>query len=338
MNNDVFKTSGQKISANCMALMLFSLTLTACGSGSDDADPVSDAQNVAATENGTQGDSDAGTDAGMDSGMNDQNGTNTDAGGDNGTDTQSETGNTETTPVVPGGNVAFAGTVTLEKSGQFASAGFNSTNQAVSAQQVQNGIVSSVDSCVVSDSTAVTDSSQPGGIEYNPVSAGDVITLTSPAGSYAELVKSEANGFIFYGVAGDGSLPGPVPSGTVLDIPGDVFPAFPNVAVPDIAELTNVASSTGNTLTANSTVTWDAATSAGSFMNLSAAYTPPGSETSISVFCTVADDGSFSFPADTAAQMGSDFESLNFNLSRSGSTVVQNGNALLTVTVLSSSL
>lgn len=335
MNNDVFKTSGQKISANCMALMLFSLTLTACGSGSDDADPISDAQNVAATENGTAGDSDAG----MDTGMNDQNGTGT--GEDTGTgdnDTQGETDNTETTPVVPGGNVAFMGTVTLEKGGQFATAGFQSTNQAVSAQQVQNGIVASVDSCVVSDSTAATDPSQPGGIEFNPVSAGDVITLTSPAGSYAEIVKSEANGFIFYSVAGDGSLPGPVPSGTVLDIPGDVFPAFPNVAVPDIAELTNVASSTGNTLTANSTVTWDAASSEGSFMNLSAAYTPPGTENSISVFCTVADDGSFSFPADTAAQMGNDFESLNFNLSRSGSTVVQSGNALLTVTVLSSSL
>lgn len=313
-------------------------SLTACGSGSDDADPTANAENVAATENGTQGDSDAG----MNAGMNDQPGT--DTGGDNGTDGNTDTGGETVTGAdgngssepASGGNVAFTGGIVIEKSGKYATAGFQTTNQAVSAQQTQNGIVSSVDSCVVSANSA--DTNTPVQEDYIPISAGDVITLTSPAGSYAELVKSEVNGFILYGVAGNGSLPGPVPSGTVLDIPGDVFPAFPNVAVPDVAELTNVASSTGNTLTANSTVTWDAASGVGTYMNLSAAYTPSGSDTSTSVFCTVVDDGSFSFPADIAAQMGGDFMALNFNLSRSGSTFVQSGNAQLTVSVLSSNL
>jgi len=333
--------------------ILFSLTLAACSSsGSDETG--SNAQNNAVADGDTQ----QGTDGqpGMDSVTSGENvaGVNTVAGtGTNNGGSTTDDGNTETGIPATDGNVSFWGTVNIDQSDQSADAFFVSNTQNLSATQIQNIFSPSSDTCQFSENTINTTPTGPqdtpfGPVNFNPVSAGDVITLTSPAGTFAELVKMDDGNFISYEIEGGGNLPGAVPAGTIVDIPGDVFPAFLNVAVPNVAALTNVTSSTGSTLTASTTVTWDASPGTGSYMNLNASstilpdFTDPNIDldsitvTVISVDCTILDDGSFSFPAEIAAQMGNNFMAENFNLSRSGFTFEQRGNALLTVNVTSS--
>jgi len=316
---------------NNLLVILLALTVAACGGGStNDAEPNANNQNGATTDSGNQSTSGTGTGIGEQSNMNIDNGSN--AG-----------------PGVVSGNISFLGQVNLSQTGEFGSALFRTTDQNPMAAQIQSNFVTNSDTCIFSSKDIID--SLPDNLDafsFSPVSAGDVLTLTSPAGTFAELVKTEQAGFITYGVAGTGNLPSAVPVGTTVDIPGDVFPAFSNIAVPTVAAVTNVSLSTGTTLTANSTVTWDASSVAGTNMMLTANYTvlpdftDPNfdlnnfSLVSNTVNCTVADDGAFSFPADIVSQMGSDFKDENFNLSRNAYTFEQRGNALLYVSVSSS--
>lgn len=72
-----------------------------------------------------------------------------------------------------------------------------------------------------------------------PLSADETIVFSSPAGTFVTLQRTVVGESIVYAPEGDG-LPAPIPSGLVADIPGDEFPAFATVRIPDAAALEGV--------------------------------------------------------------------------------------------------
>lgn len=358
-----FQAGSSKLSAASLLIILLSLTLVACGGGSSSDNNSSDNDTSSEGDNTDSDiDSDPGTDADSntdsDSGGNSDSETDTDSDGDN-TTTDGNNSDPDTGPDsgpdsnVSGGDIAFVGSVSIDQTGQSASASFFRTTQSISGTEIQVNFFPNADSCVVTETNFdVENPILPGfeNLNLDPVGAGDVITLTSPAGTFAELVEEQQNGFIFYQPAGDGSLPGPVPEGTVIDIPGDEFPAFSNVGIPNATTLSDVTLSTGNFLTPDSTLSWTAASGSSSVMNLSASasslpdFTDPNFDPTTfnpadlaitSVSCTIVDDGSFSFPSSIRSQLGGGFSANAYNFSRDGYSFEQSGNAFLTISVSS---
>lgn len=255
------------------------------------------------------------------------------------------------------GNVILLGNIDIDADGDSANAIFVRTNLAVPVESAAQQVLFNTDMCEVIDFDTTLDPDFPldlEGIIFDPVSAGEIITLTSPAGTFTEFerMQEQLNTELFslYQVPGDGSLPGPLPANTVIDIPGDEFPAFTNVATPIVPPLTAFTSSTGQSVTAGSTFTWNGNPSGDSFINLSATvipifdpttFTDPNldlTDISFSVrtlSCSLVDDGSFSLPASIQAELGADFNA-DLAVSRTGLRFERNGDALLTVTVSSS--
>ena len=175
------------------------------------------------------------------------------------------------------------------------------------------------------------------GSDVDFASAGEIITLTSPAGTYTELTQvvalpNDANYVT-------GSLPpGPVPAGTLVDIPGDIFPAFSNLAIPEnIIPLTDF-SPAGGPLT--STFTWTPTNDPNSRVGLgfAAGITVSGTTVSAStiVLCSLIDDGSFSLPMEILDQIEPNLEILGgVNPTRQLFNFFQVGNALVSTSIVS---
>ena len=192
-----------------------------------------------------------------------------------------------------------------------------------------NSVPPSADSCRLRITSSIpTDVGVIGfpNAQFNFVSAGENFTLTSDAGTYATVAYSEDRFEI---------APYPAPAQLVLDIPGDVFPAFSNVVIPEVARAANFKPARNEVLTADTTVTWDPTGIAGNTIYLSV-FDFPAAGKVVDLFCSMTDDGEFELPADVQAVLnsslgvGAELNGAKQNL-RSIATIVQ-GDALLVVT------
>jgi len=249
--------------------------------------------------------------------------------------TSTETGNMEgasTTSAVSASMVSQYGLVNLESEDSVEiSASFFSFQQQIDFSEFIDQVKPTSDSCTVSSMELTAEfPTEFGGSIVTGIGAGDVITVSSPAGSYTELLKNERFGFIFYTIEEGVSLSAPAPNGLSLSIPGDVFPAFTNVAFPPIDPLL-VNSPVGfDLITPNTSFSWNASSNPESFIEISAISLPTGSGEIVSLECTVLDDGSFTFPAEIQTQMG-DFSGFG-SLSREVVSILQTGSSVLAVT------
>lgn len=169
-----------------------------------------------------------------------------------------------------------------------------------------------------------------GGNLFDIISAGDVLTISSPAGSYAEILKNEQFGIIFYALDENVALAGPVPDDLSISIPGEQFPAFTNVPIPALVPLQVSSPGDFNSITADTTFSWNASSNPDSFMEISASSFSADFTELVSVDCVALDDGSFAFPADTQSQMGA-FSGFG-DISREVVNIVRSGSSLLAVT------
>ena len=296
-----------------LSLILVVSMLTACGGGSSGGDSsagtTAGATTTGATDTGT-------TDSG-------------DTGGSTGGDTVSQIGFIDIDQFLFD---TSAPDIEL-------SAGFISSSTTINLDALSNEIKPTNDICQVRENVPFLDDGDDD-IDFtniNPsnittISAGETVTFTSPAGTYATLDRETAFGFTGYSLELDSNTS--VPSGLTVDIPGDEFPAFSNVPVPPVAFLTGLTISTGDVIDASSTFTWDASADSGSRLSISA-YTDFDfanllTSTRTEVDCEVVDDGSFSFPAAIQSQMGS-ITATDIEISRINISFVQSGNALLVV-------
>jgi len=173
------------------------------------------------------------------------------------------------------------------------------------------------------------------------ISVGEVITLSGPSGSIGELQRASiGSSFIIYN--GEVQTTEITSSGLTLDLPGDEFPAFSSVSVPDVtpfsltSELTTVGPfDTGVSI--DSTFEWEPALNEESRITLSTDTTFTSNlfdgERRAVISCILVDDGSFTLPADLQSQLiDFAFTELSFSIGREAIEVQQLGDAVLFVT------
>ena len=228
--------------------------------------------------------------------------------------------------------VSFFGTVAFSNQNARGIFTLLETPTPVTSLPLVTDFFQDVDTCKISligQDSIGTDS------ESITVSAGEVLTAISPAGSFVELNRIEALSGFDYVLADGADYSGIVPVGTVVNIPGDVFPAFTEIDVPVVDELANL---TPNSLPISGSTNFNwtpPAENVTSSIRFRLTSEPSPINTFITeVDCTVIDDGSFTFPADTQAVLGPDFEAVVVSVSRTGLNLVTQGNAALLVFTL----
>jgi hypothetical protein len=230
------------------------------------------------------------------------------------------------------GNFQFFGIVNFILSGsQPAYAGigasFSKFDRSVPVTGFTNELLPAEDTCVVETVDSTDDSdNDPDDFQEEIISAGEIITVSSPAGTYAELQEKNKFGSIVYQPAVE-VLPVPFPTGMVLDIPGDVFPAFANVAVPNVEPL--VVTDNGGV---NGNYTWT--TGSDSNARIRIGFTSPDSTNSdaeTTVICIVIDDGQFSLPASVTSQLPSNSTTPDADLHRMAVNIIQSNKAYLLI-------
>lgn len=165
------------------------------------------------------------------------------------------------------------------------------------------------------------------------VSAGETMTLTSPMGTYATLERQTLNipslgTVIAYTTPMGDALPGLPPSGLTIDIPGDVFPAFSNVAVPDLpASLVDFSPPLFSAVDESTVFSWTPSGVAGAGVTLELV-----SDTE-SISCLLVDDGNFTLPASVTEQLSGPFAGTVDDLGREAATLVSIEDTVLFVLV-----
>lgn len=203
--------------------------------------------------------------------------------------------------------------------------------QAQDASIFVNSVPPAVDNCKLDITATIgTDVGVIGfpDAQFTLVSAGENFTLTSDAGTYATVGYSDSRFEI---------APYPAPANLVLDIPGDVFPAFSDVTIPEVVRVANFSPGRNEVLRADTTVTWDPTGISGNTIYLSV-FDIFASDKVVNLFCRMADDGEFNLPANVQAVLtsslgaGAELDGAKQDL-RSMSTIVQ-GDTLLVVSKL----
>lgn len=167
------------------------------------------------------------------------------------------------------------------------------------------------------------------------ISAGETLTFTSSAGTYATLEGQtqtspiDGSALIFY-ERPSGALAGEPPAGLTLDIEGDVFRMFSNVAVPELpAPLNDFSPTIGGPVNENTSFafSWTPSGVDGAMISLGI------SSDTESIDCLLVDDGSFSLLDLGTPQSGllDNFNGTVRDVDRGAVTVEQAGNDTLLI-------
>lgn len=236
---------------------------------------------------------------------------------DGGTTNPSDNANVTIAPV---GEITHYGAITLADDAGEASdivGSFYKLDTGVSAEFATTMLSGQSVMCQVQDDgvidfeeiSAVYIPTMPG-IGNTAVSAGESIVLTSSAGTFATLDEQPAAGFLFYDLPNMAMLmDGPLPDELTVDVAGsDEIPAFSAIPVPAITPLAEASFGPDSTISANTQFTWEASGDPSAMIRIFSS-TAGGFflENGVTVTCVAPDTGSFMFPSDTQAQLGSDF-------------------------------
>jgi hypothetical protein len=170
------------------------------------------------------------------------------------------------------------------------------------------------------------------GISSPKVSAGEAITITSPAGTYTSLDRMIDGDSISY--APQTPLTGQLSAGLIADIPGDVFSAYSNVAIPDVAEFRLNSPSVDETFSTSTPITWDANSDSNSFIVINVAFTVVATGEWVMAVCSAIDDGAFSLPASAISELDltDNHVPSMFGISRTADKVETSGSSALYIT------
>ena len=193
----------------------------------------------------------------------------------------------------------FVGLVTLEDevsggmTGGYAGAIFHESEPASTRAAID---LFAGDDCVIIDFG--------GSLLGEPIDAGDNLVFGTAEGTFLTLARDEDDEYA--------SEPGlsPLPRGLTLDVSGADFPAIAAVALPDAPPSFDrsadvLAPALGQSVTASTVFEWRALGVPGVLFQILLQDFRPGGMRQIA--CLALDDGTFSFPADVAAELGPDF-------------------------------
>lgn len=148
-----------------------------------------------------------------------------------------------------------------------------------------------------------------GGVDNNPplsVSGGNTVTINSPSGTFVEINRGgDDEGFY---ETNDG-MPGELPMGATLSIPGALFPNVPAYPLSEPVAPVRIAPAAGTLTLADASLPfiWEALPPVpGGYMELVAlAFDGNGEFQGFPVVCKVIDDGEFTLPADVIEEFAS---------------------------------
>jgi hypothetical protein len=227
------------------------------------------------------------------------------------------------------------------------SGGFLELVEPVTVASIQAELAArttSADECDVfvgADEDYVPSTLESAAMSASLISAGEVLTISGPSGTLGEvsrqLLSADPDAYVY---AGRIQASAATATNLVLDIPGEDFPAFSAVAVPDITPF--VLSSVIRPMDAfdfdipvDTTYTWlPANDSATSRVILDVDLTSESNlfeETRrVVINCSLLDDGSFTLPADVQSELtDAGFDGLPFSIGRSDVRLQQVGDALM---------
>ena len=123
------------------------------------------------------------------------------------------------------------------------------------------------------------------------VSGGETLLISTPAGTFGEIPRVVEPGNVFYDA--DGTLPGPVPAGATLSIPGDDFPVVADYPLPDLPPVpVRLSPTDGEALTTETEYAWEP-DDAGGFFKIDFLSSSDDGLLGFPVTCIVRDDGAF---------------------------------------------
>jgi len=176
---------------------------------------------------------------------------------------------------------------------------------------------------------------------YQALSAGDVLSIATPAGSWAEMLLN-AEDYFSYRFQDDIRSLGDMPKDATLSFSGDGFPAFSNIPIPEVDRITQGAASNitaDNILTADTNLTWSLPSSenALTLINLSnSRFDNDGNlldAEDVDINCVVFDDGEFTFPKEVKELLSKyTFNTSELTLSRVDRSITVRGDATVFIT------
>lgn len=215
----------------------------------------------------------------------------------------------------------------------FSRALFGQLATPLTAGVIEDYFAPTIDTCEVTRSDGTTINPNPNFLIYDErptlISAGQNITISSDAGTYATLDQQSTELGPYYQT--NVQLSGNAPSGMTADIPGDQFPAFPEVALLDVPALEFTSPAIDEDVTPTTQFTWVANNVERSVIEINTSATDTTNNQTVDVNCTVVDDGSFSFPDNIQSEMGADFDDNWSSYLRITYNVVQSETAILFV-------
>lgn len=211
----------------------------------------------------------------------------------------------------------------------YSSAVFGQLQRTLTGEQLRNFYAPNTDSCRVTladQNTTEEPQLNVFGDRLPLVSAGDTVMLSSGAGTFATLTSSPGgDGPVYRTDVGSNVAR---PNGLNVDIPGQVFPAYPGVRVTDAPGLQLVAPAAGQGVDAFSFFNWNRNDSRLSVVEISTVGIGANNQ-EITIECSMIDDGSFSFPESVRLQMGDNFNDSSTTYARIVYTFARNGDSLL---------
>ncbi len=230
--------------------------------------------------------------------------------------------------------VSLVGLVKVEATNttnDFSRGVFTRLETALTAERVLRSFVPSADFCQVTRYNAAFPPGNPLKIydqEPTLISAGESVTLSNSSGTYALLERQivEGTGLIY---KSNTTLSENIPSNLVLNVPGEVFPGFDNIAVSGVPAVQVVAPTQAQRVTTDTAFRWNANSDPLSVFEIYAGVTAPETNQVTFVGCSLVDDGQFSFDAAIRAELGEDFSADWFSALRVVYDVEESDGALL---------
>lgn len=199
------------------------------------------------------------------------------------------------------------------------------------AATVRAGFLTYTDSCIIEDIDE-SDQSGPGdvtayGVTGSPISAGEVLTVSSSAGSVTELTNPGSS-VHFYQANPRPAYP--LPAGLTLDIPGDDFAALTAMAIPDASALVIEVPAADESVTVDTEFSWTAAEDLDSRIIFFASVPSEVPESPAQELnCVIVDDGEFEFPEIIKTQLGDEYTFNSIEMYRDARTIVQTEEVML---------
>lgn len=174
-----------------------------------------------------------------------------------------------------------------------------------------------LDTCEIRDDNTLSGEggdSDGGGNPPQQISGGEAVVINTPSGPWFSIERT-IDGNVFYQT--DNGLPGALPPGATLSIPGDAFPTVAAYPLVEPQPLVRLTPALDEPVSVDSEYTWVPGNPAGFIEILLLEFAPlNGDFLGFRIHCDIVDDGSFTLPENVLSFIASSPNELRLRYSR----------------------